>query len=177
MLVGAVGRTVDALPFSVDVGLKRCEQPLPAPALGPAIEPIEHGLPGAELFRQVAPGNPGSPPPHDSLEEPSIIPARTAAPTLRHQDCTDPFPLRVAHPGSRCHNRFRSCRRSSRQFLADRSPNRSKPLERVRARAPALSSTWTSHEYVDVDVHQYAHAHAHAHEEEHVDLAEFRDRS
>jgi hypothetical protein len=48
------------------------EEPFPDPNLGPALEPVVHGLPGPESFGQVPPGDTGSGSPDDGVDEVTV---------------------------------------------------------------------------------------------------------
>ena len=83
------------MPFVVGAHAKRGEEPIPPPVLGPAIEPIEHRLPRAELCRQIPPGDPRSSPPEDSLDEPAIVETGQAHPRLTLKGLGYLLPLRI----------------------------------------------------------------------------------
>src|SRR5271165_1827059 len=74
------------MPFVVDIRLQGTKQAVPLAVLRPAVEPIEHRLPGAELLGQVSPRRAGSPPPEHSLDEVSVIPARLPDPVVLHEE-------------------------------------------------------------------------------------------
>src|SRR5271166_1130297 len=99
------------MPFVVDIRLQGTKQAVPLAVLRPAVEPIEHRLPGAELLGQVSPRRAGSPPPEHSLDEVSVIPARLPDPVVLHQERSNLRPLRVielqtyAHPSRPCLSR------------------------------------------------------------------------
>jgi hypothetical protein len=84
MLVCAVDGAVDATPLIVRVRPQRLEQPLPLAVLGPAVEAVEHGLPGAEDRGQITPRCARAPPPQNGLHEEAII-LRRAAEALRRE--------------------------------------------------------------------------------------------
>src|ERR1700744_1434509 len=81
MLMRTIDRAVEAVPFVVAVRLQRQEQTIPFSGLGPAIKPVEDGLPWTELRREVAPRHAGAAPPQHRFEEAAIIvawPTRSA---------------------------------------------------------------------------------------------------
>jgi hypothetical protein len=73
VLVSAIDRAVETMPFVVHIGLQGAKQPSPLAALRPAIEPIEDGLPWAKLRWQVAPRHSSPSPPEHRFDEVPII--------------------------------------------------------------------------------------------------------
>jgi len=70
------------------------EEPLPHAALRPAREPVVDGLPGAEPFREIAPGHASADSPDDCVDELPVA-ALGARARLRRQQLLDPPPLRI----------------------------------------------------------------------------------
>lgn len=116
MLVGAVRRAVNALPFRIDVGLQRGEQLVPSPLLRPPIESIEDRLPWSKLVGQVPPRRTRAAPPHDRLEEAPVIMTRSSQTRLRRQNRRYSPPLLVSDPASCRHRDVRSRRLPGRNF-------------------------------------------------------------
>ena len=103
VLVRSVDRAVEAMPFVVHVGLQRAKQPVPLAVLRPAIEPIEHGLPRAELLGQVSPWRSRSPPPKHRFDEVPIIVTGFANRVVGLQEALDLRPLCVVQLPSCAH--------------------------------------------------------------------------
>jgi len=96
MLVGSIDRAVEAVPLVIDVGLQGTKQPSPLAALGPPIEPIEHGFPWPKLFGQVSPRSSGPPPPQHRFDEVAVVVAPLADRIIGYQERMNPRPLLVA---------------------------------------------------------------------------------
>src|SRR5688572_19046487 len=76
MLMSAIDRAVDAVPLVVGVLTKCFEHTLPDPVACPAVEAIEHGLPGAKVAGKISPRSACTPPPQYRLHEVAIVPPR-----------------------------------------------------------------------------------------------------
>jgi hypothetical protein len=88
---------VDHRVFIVGIVCQGLEDPLPNAALGPAAEARVHRLPGAEPFRQVAPGYAGAiAVEHRFDEQPIVLGGRADVPLTPGQKILYPFPLVVA---------------------------------------------------------------------------------
>jgi hypothetical protein len=111
MLVSAVDRAVETVPFVVGIGLHPLKETMPLTRLGPSVKSIEHRLPRPKLFGQIAPRNTRSPPPQDCLNELAIILRWPPSSTLRLPYRSDLRPrpfvqLASNHPGRAIeHNR------------------------------------------------------------------------
>jgi len=73
MLVGAHDGGIDDQVFEVGVFDQRIENTLPNALLGPSAETLEHAVPVAELFRQIAPGCAGASDPEHRIDEKAIV--------------------------------------------------------------------------------------------------------
>jgi len=93
MLVSAVDRAVDAVPFVVTIGLQRMKQTTPPAALRPPVESIEHGFPRPEVTRQISPWDSRPAPPQDRFDKVAIVLRRTACSSLRREHRFDLRPL------------------------------------------------------------------------------------
>jgi hypothetical protein len=94
-------RAVDAVPLILGVLTKPFEQTLPDTLACPAVEAIEHGLPGTKVVGKISPRRARTPPPQDRFHAVAI----TASTRLRSsrpgragafphaQCCFDPLPL------------------------------------------------------------------------------------
>src|SRR6516164_8356697 len=74
----AAARTPDRLIFAspfapIGVFDQRIENTLPNALLGPSAETLEHAVPVAELFRQIAPGCAGASEPEHRIDEKAIV--------------------------------------------------------------------------------------------------------
>jgi hypothetical protein len=100
MLMGAVDRAVETMPFVIAVGLESLKEPRPLAELRPTVESIEYRLPRAKLLRQVAPRNARPTPPQHRLDEVAIIFRRSACTSLAQQHRLDlrPVPLFQLRP-------------------------------------------------------------------------------
>ena len=56
----------------IDLDGQLLEEPFPDAALRPPVEPVVHGLPGAEALGQVPPGNAGPDSPDDGVDEVAV---------------------------------------------------------------------------------------------------------
>ena len=56
----------------VDLDSQLLEELFPHAGLGPPGKPVVHGLPGAEAFGQIPPGNTGPGPPDDGVDEVAV---------------------------------------------------------------------------------------------------------
>ena len=93
MLISAIDSAVDAVPLIVVVLTERFEQMLPDTLACPAVEAIEHRLPGAKIAGEISPRSARTPPPQYRLHEVAIVPPRPPD-TLPHaQRCFDLLPL------------------------------------------------------------------------------------
>jgi hypothetical protein len=152
VLVSAVDRAVDAVPFIVAIGLQCMEQSAPPPGLRPAVESIEHGFPGPEVARQISPRDSRPAPPQDRLDEVAIVLRRPACSALRREHRFDLRPLPLIeltsnHRGDRWNTDSRPWTvravytaisahpRTTRSARRTASP----PLARARARARSPS--------------------------------------
>ena len=73
MLVGAHDGGIDDQVFEVGVFDQRIENTLPNTLLGPSAETLEHAVPVAELFRQIAPWCAGASDPEHRIDEKAIV--------------------------------------------------------------------------------------------------------
>jgi hypothetical protein len=96
VLVGAHHGAVDHGVLVVGVAGQALEDPFPHAGLGPAAEAGVDLLPGAEPFRQVAPGDAGAVPVQHRLDEQAVVLGRDPDPPLAPgQEVLDPVPLVV----------------------------------------------------------------------------------
>src|SRR5688572_30179260 len=93
MLMSAIDRAVDAVPLVVGVLTKCFEHTLPDPLACPAVEAIEHGLPGAKVAGKISPRSACTPPPQYRLHEVAIVPPRPSGAFPHAQCCLDLLPL------------------------------------------------------------------------------------
>jgi hypothetical protein len=103
VLMGAIDRAVQALPLVINIRLQCLEQPLPLALLGPAIEPIEHRLPGTKPLWQLSPRHAGSTPPHNRFDEISVVSRWAASSSLARQEALHLSPLPVVHLNTQRH--------------------------------------------------------------------------
>ena len=78
MLVGAYDGGVDHHVFVVVITGQKLENTLENATLGPSIEALIDDLPVTKPFGQITPGNAGSKPVEDRLDEQSIVGRRAA---------------------------------------------------------------------------------------------------
>ena len=102
MLMSAIDRAVDAVPLVVGLLTKCFEHTLPDTLACPAVEAIEHGLPGAKVAGKISPRSTCTPPPQYRLNgKPALLSAQTGRLALRAQ-CASPEGLGAARgPGPR----------------------------------------------------------------------------
>src|SRR5262245_33065642 len=94
MLVSAVDRAVDAVPFVVTITLQRFEQRDPLASFGPSVESIEHGFPRSEIVRQVTPWHSSTTPPQHRFDEVPVVLRRASASfSLRDEQRFNLLPL------------------------------------------------------------------------------------
>src|SRR5699024_4860691 len=99
MLMGTVDRRVDRddptdRPGGVGVGEQGLQNPVPGPVNGVAAVSFPYRLPGAEVFRQVAPGNSGSVAVDHAFEDLAGVPERATPPAVTgRQEGFDERPL------------------------------------------------------------------------------------
>lgn len=99
VLVGPVDRRVDRddptdQPGSVGVGEQGLQDPVPGPVDGVTTVTFPHRLPGAEVFGQVTPGNPGAVPVDHTFENLTGVPERATPPAVTgRQEGFDACPL------------------------------------------------------------------------------------
>ena len=93
--MGADDGRVEDQPLQVGV-LQGLEQQPPGALPGPAVETLPDGVPVAEAFGQVAPGDAGSGPPQDGVDEEAVVlgqPAGLAGPS--RQQVLDAVPVGI----------------------------------------------------------------------------------
>ena len=85
VLVRPDARGVEEEPLEVGV-LDGLEERGPDAALAPAVEPLEDGVPAAELGRERAPRGAGAGDPHDGVEEAPVVVAGAASGAVPSRD-------------------------------------------------------------------------------------------
>ena len=138
VLVGAVDRAVQAVPFVIGIGPQGLEQAHPLASLRPAVKAVEHGLPWPELVRQIAPRNACTSPPQHRLDEAAVVCARAPSSRLRGQHCLHPNPLRVVDPGACRHARGLITPPIQRRLLGINAPQQIETTGAARPRVQAL---------------------------------------
>jgi hypothetical protein len=78
----------------IDFNGQLLEEPLPDTSLRPPVEPVVHGLPGAESLRQVSPRDTGPDSPDDCVDEVTVA-ALGARPWARGEKVFDSQPLSI----------------------------------------------------------------------------------
>lgn len=97
--MGTVDRRVDRddptdQPGGVGVGEQGLQNPVPGPVNGVAAVSFPHRLPGAEVFRQVTPGNSGAVAVNHPFEDLTGVPERATPPAVTgRQEGFDASPL------------------------------------------------------------------------------------
>lgn len=98
-------RTVDDEALFIDFELKCLEYSRPVPSMGPVREPIVHGFPRAESFREISPRRTSLHPIEYRIDEGSIVQFWRGPSSLGYKTFND-FPLPVSQCMAAFHSDF-----------------------------------------------------------------------
>lgn len=98
-------RTIDDEAFFIDFELECLEYSRPVPSMGPVREPVVHGFPRPESFREIPPWRTSLHPIEYRIDEGSIVELWGWSSSLGYKTFND-FPLPVSQCMAAFHNDF-----------------------------------------------------------------------